>query len=230
MPRRPLPSPGSLQVRFPGLIGTMGRSDFLPSFPGGSLTRPPVPSSRCLFRSRRWPALPAPGQGFGLPAPLPAFQVRRQQDLPSSRQTLSMHALLTSDPGGTGAPGHSALAMLPSAPDTASAPTKTAISGLNHTACTFAVYASQRRLPERHARLASGRWPALPGRDSTRRICSEGFQNDSSHVISSPFPELCSAHARADTFDTESSSSPSSELNSPYQVRRSEEVRGFAKS
>ena len=74
MPRRPLPSPGSLQVRFPGLVGTMGRSDFLPSFPGGSLTRPPVPSSRCLFRSRRWPALPAPGQGFGLPAPLPAFR------------------------------------------------------------------------------------------------------------------------------------------------------------
>jgi hypothetical protein len=129
MPRRPLPSPGSLQVRFPGLVGTMGRSDFLPSFPGGSLTRPPVPSSRCLFRSRRWPALPAPGQGFGLPAPLPAFQVRRQQDLPSSRQTLSMHALLTSDPGGNGAPGHSALAMLPSAPDTASAPTNSRFRG-----------------------------------------------------------------------------------------------------
>jgi len=107
-----------------------------------------------------------------------------------------MHALLTSDPGGTGAPGHSALAMLPSAPDTSSAPTKR-ISGLNHTAYIFAVYASRRRLPERHARLASGRWPALPGRDSTRRICSEGFRNDdSSHVISSPFPELCSAHAR----------------------------------
>jgi len=70
-------------------------------------------------------------------------------------------------------------------------------SGLNHTACTFAVYASQRRLPERHARLASGRWPPLHGRDSTRRICSEGFRNDdSSHVISSPFSELCSAHAR----------------------------------
>ena len=93
------------------------------------MTRPPVPSSRCLFRSRRWPALPAPGQGFGLPAPLPAFQVRRQQDLPSSRQTLSMHALLTSDPGGTGAPGHSALAMLPSAPDTASAPTNSRFRG-----------------------------------------------------------------------------------------------------
>jgi len=70
------------------------------------------------------------------------------------------------------------------------------IPGLDHTAYIFAVYASQRRLPERHARLASGRRPTLPGRDSTRRICSEGFRNDdSSHVISSPFPELRSAHA-----------------------------------
>jgi hypothetical protein len=34
-----------------------------------------------------------------------------------------MHALLKSDPGGTGAPGRSALTMLPSASDTASAPT-----------------------------------------------------------------------------------------------------------
>ncbi len=69
------------------------------------------------------------------------------------------------------------------------------ISGLNRTAYIFAVYASQWRLPEHHARLASGRWPTLPARDSTRRICSEGFRYDSSHVISSPFPELCSAHA-----------------------------------
>jgi len=68
MPRRPLPSSGSLRVWFPGLIGTMGRSDFLPSIPGGSLTRPPVPSSRSLFRSRRRRALPTTGQGFGLPA------------------------------------------------------------------------------------------------------------------------------------------------------------------
>jgi hypothetical protein len=34
-----------------------------------------------------------------------------------------MHALLPSDPGGTGTPGHSASAMLPSACGTASAPT-----------------------------------------------------------------------------------------------------------
>ena len=116
-------SPFALRARFPGLIGTMGRSDFLLSVPGGSLTRPPVPSLRCLFRSHHRPALPTADQGFGLPAPLPASQVRRQQDLPSSRRTSSMHALLTSDPGGTGAPGHSAITILPSAGDTASAPT-----------------------------------------------------------------------------------------------------------
>lgn len=123
MPRRPLPSSGSLSVRFPGLVGTMRRSDFLKSIPGGSLTRLPVPSSRCLLRSRRRPARPSTGLGFGLPVPLPASSGRRQQDLPSSRQFLSMHALLSPDPGGTGAPGHSAPAMLPSARDTASAPT-----------------------------------------------------------------------------------------------------------
>ena len=37
------------------------------------------------------------------------------------------------------------------------------ISGLNHAAQALAVYASQRGLPQRHARLASGCWSALPG-------------------------------------------------------------------
>jgi hypothetical protein len=72
MPWRPLPSSGSLWVRFPGLIGTMKRSDFLQSIPGGSLTRPPVPPLRCFFCSRHRPALPPTGQGFVQPAPLPA--------------------------------------------------------------------------------------------------------------------------------------------------------------
>ena len=123
MPWRPLPSSGSLEVRFPGLIGTMGRSDFLPSIPGGSLTRPPVPPSCCFFA----PAVDqhCPRRAWGLTTRLPYrfLQGRRPQDLPSSRQILPMHALLPSDPGGTGAPGRSALAMLPSARDTASAPT-----------------------------------------------------------------------------------------------------------
>jgi hypothetical protein len=38
------------------------------------------------------------------------------------------------------------------------------ISGLNNTACTLAVYASQPGSPLDHARLASGWWPALTGR------------------------------------------------------------------
>jgi hypothetical protein len=123
MPRRPLPSSGSLRVWFPGLIGTMERSDFLPSIPGGSLTRPPVPPSCCFFA----PAVDqhCPRRAWVLTTRLPNrfLQGRRPQDLPSSRQILSIHALLPSDPGGTGTPGLSASAMLPSARDTASAPT-----------------------------------------------------------------------------------------------------------
>jgi hypothetical protein len=46
------------------------------------------------------------------------------------------------DPGGTSALGHYRASMLPSAFSTTSAPTRTVISGLNHTARTFAVYAS----------------------------------------------------------------------------------------
>jgi hypothetical protein len=40
-----------------------------------------------------------------------------------------------------------------------------AISGLNHTAPTLAVYASQCGSPRAHARLASGWWPAFAGQD-----------------------------------------------------------------
>jgi hypothetical protein len=55
--------------------------------------------------------------------------------------------------------------MLPSVPmRTTSAPTTSPLSRLNHTACTLAVYASQRGLPQRHARLASDCRSALPGR------------------------------------------------------------------
>ena len=198
MPWRPLPSSGSLRARFPGLIGTMGHSDFLPSIPGGSLTRPPVPSPRSLFRSRRRRALPTTDQGFGLPAsPTGSFRygenrisrvpVRSSRCMPCSHQT---------PVGPERQASRRSRYCLPLL-TRRRLPQNKQISGLNHTAYIFAVYASRRRLPERHARLASGRWPALPGRDSTRRICSEGFRNDdSSHVISSPFPELCSAHAR----------------------------------
>ena len=74
------------------------------------------------------------------------------------------------------------------------------ISGLNHTAYMLAefilaIWASQWRLPKHHVRLASGWWPpqGQPGLDPQDLFGK--FPSDSSHVISSPFPELCSAHA-----------------------------------
>jgi hypothetical protein len=54
--------------------------------------------------------------------------------------------------------------MLPSAKLTALAPTRTVISGLDHTARPFAVYASQGWVapPQRKTPLSDG-WPAFPG-------------------------------------------------------------------
>ena len=129
MPWRPLPSSGSLWVRFPGLVGTIGRSDFLPSIPGGSLTRPPVPPLRCLFRSRRRPALPPTSLGLVSRVPdrhiedgenrISRVPVRSSRCMPCSRQT----------PVGPERQATSALAILPSARDTASAPTNSEFRG-----------------------------------------------------------------------------------------------------
>ena len=63
------------------------------------------------------------------------------------------------------------------------------ISGLNRTAFDLAVYASQGKLPARHARLASGRWPSSTGRDS---IPAGSRRKVSSVKLSSP-PELLGA-------------------------------------
>jgi hypothetical protein len=60
---------------------------------------------------------------------------------------------------------------------------------------SLAVYASQRRLPE--PRKTRFRLVATLGRAGFDPQDQFGkFPSDSSHVISSPFPELCSAHAR----------------------------------
>jgi hypothetical protein len=68
-------------------------------------------------------------------------------------------------------------------------PRQMLISGLNHTARTLAVYASQGGLLHRHARLASGGWPTLPGGTGYPSGPNERFQ-----VIPSSFPRLCLAH------------------------------------
>ena len=57
----------------------------------------------------------------------------------------------------------------PSAIVTASTPTASKVTGLNHTAYRLAVYASQGELPHHHAKLASRRWPACPAGLATRK-------------------------------------------------------------
>ena len=88
------------------------------------------------------------------------------------------------DPGGTSALGHCRASVLSSAKSTTSTPTMSSISGLNHTAHSLAVYASQGGLPHHHARLASG-WLAslIRAGVATRWVPLKGFR-----FIHPPFP------------------------------------------
>ena len=89
---------------------------------------------------------------------------RRRQGLPGSLTDLGAYMPLLFDPGGAVQPSQNDCTMLPSAVSTTSASSKWSFRGSIAAAYTLAVYASQCRLPGRHARLASGRWLVpLPG-------------------------------------------------------------------
>ena len=64
----------------------------------------------------------------------------------------------------------------------AEAPTK-GLSTLNSMAFGLAVYASQRRLPDDHARLASSCWSGSTGRGSHPQGSDERFQSCGLHLI-----------------------------------------------
>ena len=117
-----------------------------------------------MLRPERPGRPPLEDQGLGLRAPLDAYVSSGGDDWTSQVPggTPLLHALL-SDPGGTLAQAIRA-SVWPSAFGIASAPAVHHLTGLNHTAYSLAVYASQPGLPQNHARLASGWWPALPGR------------------------------------------------------------------
>ena len=74
---------------------------------------------------------------------------------------------------------------------TRKAPAKNRADGAQYKASAPAVYASRRRLPGRRARLASGSWPDVAGRD----WIPAGFHRKVLEThISSPLPRLILAH------------------------------------
>ena len=82
------------------------------------------------------------------------------------------------------------------------------LSGLNHTAWTLAVYASQSGLPQSHARLASRCWPLYGTGLVTRRIPTKGFRVVS--YISSSLLKLPGARTFLNSPDVISCTKPGS--------------------
>ena len=160
----PLPSTGSLGQGSPA--STVLRDAPTPGHPSRRTSFPSLGATAATFQvrshgcgTRRVPV--SLGICWRVPDPLIAGGNDRASQVPGepprARATLY-------DPGGTpNAWPFTTLGVLPSMSITTSAPANGEVSRLNHAAQTLAVYASQRRLPRRHARLASGCWPALPG-------------------------------------------------------------------
>ena len=191
------PAPPSLHRvpagRFPGFIGTVGRSDSLPSIPPHFVAF--AWRYRCcapVLRSRRRPSAAVAGQGLSLPG-YPSFRVScgggRASQVPGEPHC--GHALL-SDPGGTSAPGHLGASVLPSAFQQRRLPRLQTLSRLNHTACRTRCLRFAARVTRSDARLASGCWPGFAGRD----WLPAGFHRRVSELcyISFPLPRLRLAH------------------------------------
>jgi hypothetical protein len=101
MIRRPLPSPRSLVVRFPWLLGTPSRSDFLPPFSSGLFCFPSDTAPRSLLRSHAGANATRHGPGDcspGFPHPDSPSGNGRTSQVPEGPRCL--HAML-SDPGGS---------------------------------------------------------------------------------------------------------------------------------
>jgi hypothetical protein len=161
--RHRLPSTGS-SGRVPPLPGYSAVLR-LPVAPPAALRclRLAVPRMGSLFAPRRGePACLGPGLGHPVARPGLLRGDDRASQVPGHPPCT--HAPL-SDPGGISVPGHSRHldAAFRCCDDVGFHAYQ--LSGLYHAACALPVYASQRRLPERHATLGSGWWPAFAGRD-----------------------------------------------------------------
>jgi hypothetical protein len=173
MSRCPLPSSGSPRGGFPTFRGTMRQSESLPPFPLRFLSFArryhPALHLRLFIRRPRWRSWTWPGE-FLSGSPLTVAMCDggcRGSQVPG--EPLSTCPVLR--PRRTVAPGHcSATDVAFRFHDYVGSAVINYISRLNSRAHWLAVYASQGELLRSHARLASGRRPALPGRAHPSRL------------------------------------------------------------
>ena len=167
---------------FPCFTGTMGCSESLPPFPPHFVAfawRYHVCDA--LFRVRPLAAPAAPRHTGGEPGvycagcPIPARNVETT-GLPRFLGNPNVDMPCSSTPAGPAGPGQFS-------PADAAFRSRNGVgsrdgiilSGLIHTACPLAVYASQPRSPSDHARLASGCWPLCRAGLDTRWVPLQGL-------------------------------------------------------
>ena len=158
-----LPSPGSPRYRFPCFKGTMKMCDSRSPSRRASLCfawrYQTARLSFCSQRSRTH------GRGPGVHNPVPITGVNTPGDdpgLPSSWRACCAYALF-SDPGGTEPPGPTVIRRGPRDVQDEGSPRVFQISGLNRTALTLAVYASQWLSPAPTQDSLPAAGLALPG-------------------------------------------------------------------
>ena len=179
---------GVLRDSFPRFSGLMEDSDFLSPIPlrfvsFGSAVLLAAPDFALLRQEPRRRSL---GYLFaGLPDRPLRGETTGSPKVPG--QPLCSHALF-SDPGGTPRPGHTASRCCLPLQLQRRLPASYSLSGLNRTACSLAVYASQGGSPLHHARLASGCGPHFAGQDCFLRGYCEKFQCLIHFLFSQAFP------------------------------------------
>ena len=180
-PAAPFPPPGPSEW-FPGLDGTMRRSDSRPSLSLRFVAFASRYHRRVHVCSLR-PGRTIVGSGelvFRVPSRNVGGNDRGSQVPGDPRVPWPC----SQTPAGPCTPGHTAHRAVPAADKRGSR--KSDFSRLNRTASGLAVYASQGGSPLHHARLASGCWPALPAGIRSPAGCDERFPSSSLF----PFPEL----------------------------------------
>ncbi len=195
--RRPLPSAGCPRTGLPPSTVLWGTPT-----PWRPSRLAPLVARRLPSRAPAFVSPSRPGAGLGPGALLsgsPHASMCRggAPGRPKFPGDLVVPVPCSSTPAG---PTHQAITVHrrgPRADKTEGSP-RVGISGLNSTAWALAVYASQDGLPHRHARLASGHGPGLPGGIGYPQGCCERFPR-CIRYIPSPFPELCSTQCQPAT-------------------------------